>query len=74
MVNIVELGKIDTRGGSEVRQTLNFGMPDARKPHLPNVRVGSTIGFCRERAVVVALWVCVRTRASELSTYPWRLG
>ncbi len=34
-------------------------------------RCGSTIGFCRELAVV-ALWVCAGTRGSELSTYPWQ--
>ena len=40
----------------------------------PEVRSGSTIGFRKERAVVVAQWVCARTRGSELSTYPvqWR--
>ncbi len=34
----------------------------------------STIGFREEKAVVVAQWVCARTRVSELSTYPrrWR--
>jgi len=41
MVNIVELRKIDTRGGNGVRQTLNFGMPDARKPKFQNVSCGS---------------------------------
>ena len=37
-------------------------------------RFGSTIGFREEKAVVVAQWVCERTRGSELSTYPprWR--
>jgi len=34
MVNMVELS---TRRRSGIRQTLNIGMPDARKPHLPNV-------------------------------------
>ncbi len=40
----------------------------------PEVGFGSTIGFRKERAVVVAQWVCAVTRASELSTYArrWR--
>ncbi len=44
-------------------------------PTTRDVRSGSTIGFCKERAVVVAQGVCARTRGSELSTYPvrWRL-
>jgi len=47
----------------------------ARYTSLPlDVRVGSTIGFRKERAVVVAQWVCARTRGSELSTYPVRGG
>ncbi len=39
-------------------------------PSLPNVGLGSTIGFRKERAAVVAQWVCAGTRGSELSTYP----
>jgi hypothetical protein len=38
---------------------------------LSNVRVGSTIEFRKERAVV-AQWGCARTRGNELSTYPVR--
>jgi hypothetical protein len=30
------------------RKPLNFGMPDARKPHLSQVAFGPTIGFRKE--------------------------
>ncbi len=32
MVNVVKFENIGPRSGSGVRQSLNFGMPDARKP------------------------------------------
>ncbi len=41
MVNVVELENIGPRTGNGVRQSLNFGMPDARKPHRPYVGLGS---------------------------------
>ncbi len=58
-------------------------LPDARwtrnsmrglraSPSGPNHGFGSTIEIREERAVVVAQWVCARTRACELSTYPLR--
>jgi len=39
-----------------------------------NFGFGSTIEIRMEKVVVVARWVCARTRGSELSTYPrrWR--
>ncbi len=43
MVNVVKFENIGPRSGSGVRQSLNFGMPDARKPHRPYVGLGSRL-------------------------------